>query len=464
MEKKLTVIPPSQTNITEKPERAPRYRVAAYCRVSTEQEEQLGSFANQVAYYTDYINGKEDYQLAGIFADEGISGTGTRKRAGFRSMIAACEAGKVDLVITKSISRFARNTRDCLHYARHLKNLGIPVIFEKEGINTMEASGELLFTILSSLAQEESRNISENTRWGIRSRFQQGIPHINTVNFLGYDKDEQGNLVINEKQAQVVRRIYREFLEGWQPSEIARKLNAEKTPGVHGEPRWAAVSVLRILQNEKYKGDLLMQKYYIRDFLTKELERNEGKLTQYYVENNHEPIIEREIWEAVQLEIKRIRAFKEIHHIRELGSGSFEPFYGKVFCSCCGGRFVKQSGRSTWRCINSSRKKEGSCKAKPVEEHEIEEYVTSAWASVISKRELLLPVWEKTLSNGNALERLRATQMMELTEKYTSWQEVENLARMLILEIQLAPSGKVQVLFMDATCLENSGEWMSAWR
>ena len=166
MEKKLTVIPPSQTNGNAKSASSSQCRVAAYCRVSTEQEEQLGSFANQIAYYTDYINEKEEYQLAGIFSDEGISGTGTRKRAGFRSMIAACEAGKVDLVITKSISRFARNTRDCLHYARYLKSLGIPVIFEKEGINTMESSGELLFTILSSLAQEESRNISENTRWG----------------------------------------------------------------------------------------------------------------------------------------------------------------------------------------------------------------------------------------------------------------------------------------------------------
>ena len=331
MEKKLTVIPPSQTNGNAKSANSSQCRVAAYCRVSTEQEEQMGSFANQIAYYTDYINEKEEYQLAGIFSDEGISGTGTRKRAGFRSMIAACEAGKVDLVITKSISRFARNTRDCLHYARYLKSLGIPVIFEKEGINTMESSGELLFTILSSLAQEESRNISENTRWGIRSRFQQGIPHINAACFLGYDKDEAGHLVINEGQAKVVRRIFREFLEGWQPSEIARMLNTENISGVHGESRWAAVSVVRILQNEKYKGDLLMQKYYIRDFLTKELEKNDGKLTQYYVENDHEAIIEREIWDAAQLEINRIKEFKRNHQIRELGSSSLELFYGKVF-------------------------------------------------------------------------------------------------------------------------------------
>lgn len=292
MEKKFTVIPPNQTNVT-KEEGRKGIRVAAYCRVSTDREEQQGSFANQIAYYTDYINEKEEYIFAGIFADEGISGTGTRKRAGFRNLITACEEGKIDLVLTKSISRFARNTRDCLHYVRLLKELGVPVIFEKEGINTMDATGELLFTVLSSLAQEESRNTSENTRWGIRSKFQKGIPHINTVTFLGYDKDEEGQLVINPKQAKIVRRIFYDFLSGWQPSEIARRLNQEKIPGVYGEPRWASVSIVRMLQNEKYKGDILMQKYYIKDFLTKKLEKNNGKLIQYYVENNHEPIMEK---------------------------------------------------------------------------------------------------------------------------------------------------------------------------
>ena len=453
MEKKLTVIPPSQTNGNAKSASSSQCRVAAYCRVSTEQEEQLGSFANQIAYYTDYINEKEEYQLAGIFSDEGISGTGTRKRAGFRSMIAAGEAGKVDLVITKSISRFARNTRDCLHYARYLKGLGIPVIFEKEGINTMESSGELLFTILSSLAQEESRNISENTRWGIRSRFQQGIPHINAACFLGYDKDEAGHLVINEGQAKVVRRIFREFLEGWQPSEIARMLNTENVSGVHGESRWAAVSVVRILQNEKYKGDLLMQKYYIRDFLTKELEKNDGKLTQYYVENDHEAIIEREIWDAAQLEINRIKEFKRNHQIRELGSSSLEPFYGKIFCGCCGGRMVKKSRKSVWRCINSGKEKGGFCKAKPVEGHKMEEYVSAAWAQLVSQRENLLPGWEKDIAQGNALERLRAAQMKELTEKYPAWFQAAKKTRMVIREIIIGGDKGCEILFMDGVRL-----------
>lgn len=234
MEKRITVIPANQIRGKSKTQQKKKLRVAAYCRVSTEQEEQLGSFANQVEYYTKYINNNPDYELVDIFADEGITGTNTKKREGFQQLIQACDDGKVDLVITKSISRFARNTADCLHYSRHLKSLGIPIKFEKEGINTMDASGELLFTILSSLAQEESRNISENTQWGIRSKFQKGIPHLNTECFLGYDKDESGHLIVNEEQAAIVKRIFRDFVEGWQVSEISKQLNDENIPGVHG--------------------------------------------------------------------------------------------------------------------------------------------------------------------------------------------------------------------------------------
>lgn len=455
MEKKLTVIPPSQVNTAGKQTEKPKCRVAAYCRVSTEQEEQLGSFANQVAYYTEYINSKTDYELAGIFSDEGISGTGIRRRAGFRSMIEACEAGKVDLVITKSISRFARNTRDCLHYTRHLKSLGIPVIFEKEGINTMEAAGELLFTILSSLAQEESRNISENTRWGIQSRFQQGIPHINTNCFMGYDKDENGHLIVNEKQAEIVRRIFREFLEGWQPSESARKLNREGVSGIHGLPRWSSVSILRMLQNEKYKGDLLMQKYYVKDFLTKQLEKNNGRFPQYYIENNHPAIIDRQDWEAVRLELERIEEFKKHHQIRELGSSTSEPLYGKMFCGSCGGRLMKKGGQSKWRCINTSKEKEKICSLQPVEETKIEAYLVCAWDRLVSQRENLLADWDAEIRQGNPLESLRASQMKELTQNSPDWEKASVKKRMLIREVIIDGNGRCEITFMDGICLKS---------
>lgn len=173
----------------------------------------------------------------------------TNKREQFKKMIKDCEDGKIDMVITKSISRFARNTQDCLQYSRKLKNLGIGIFFEKENINTLDAAGELLFTIMSSLAQEESRSISENCRWGIRTKFKQGVMHLNANHFLGYDKDEKGNLVINEAQAAIVRRVFDEFMNGLNPEVIAAELNSEGVPGCMGEPKWAVSTIQHILEN-----------------------------------------------------------------------------------------------------------------------------------------------------------------------------------------------------------------------
>lgn len=216
---------PAQRNIANRAvARNTKLRVAAYCRVSTEQDEQLNSFENQVTYYTEFITRNPNYELAGIYADEGISGTSTKRREQFNRMIADCEAGKIDLIITKSISRFARNTQDCLNYSRKLKDLGIGITFEKENISTMDSTGELLFTILSSLAQDESRSISENCQWGIRSLFKQGVVHINTNRFYGYDKDEDGRLVINPEQAKVVRWNLRKLHGRHHPRHHCRRI------------------------------------------------------------------------------------------------------------------------------------------------------------------------------------------------------------------------------------------------
>ncbi len=201
--------------------------MAAYCRVSTDQLEQLSSYEAQVAYYTAFIANHPDYEMGGIYADEGISVTNTKKREQFNKMIEDCKVGKIDMIITKSISRFARNTLDCLNYVRMLKDLGIGIIFEKENINCLDSKGEVLLTILSSLAQDESRSISENCTWGIRRRFEQGKVMVNHTKFMGYDKDENGNLVINEKQAKVVRRIYTDYLNGKGTNRIAYELENE---------------------------------------------------------------------------------------------------------------------------------------------------------------------------------------------------------------------------------------------
>ena len=253
MARSITVIPASQPyRVGGRTQQKTRnLRVAAYCRVSTDQEEQLNSFENQVEYYTKYIQDNPLYQMAGIYADEGISGTNTKKREEFKRMIRDCEEGKIDLVITKSISRFARNTQDCLEYSRRLKNLGIGIFFEKEHINTLDASGELLFTILSSLAQDESRNISENCKWGIRSKFKKGIPQVDCTKFLGYDKDDDGKLIVNQKQAKIVKRIYQEFLNGYNPAAIAKMLMEDHIKTGTGREEWRSASVRAILKNEK---------------------------------------------------------------------------------------------------------------------------------------------------------------------------------------------------------------------
>ena len=326
-------------------------KVASYCRVSTDSADQETSFESQQAHYLAVINANPAWTLAGIYADEGISGTQAKKRPEFQRLIDDCEAGKVDLILTKSISRFSRNTIECLTYVRQLKELNIPVIFEKEGINTMEASGELLLTILASLAQGESESISHNVRLGIRYGFQQGKPKLNSTNFLGYDTPKPHTLAINPEQAKLVRRIYRLYLEGLSPDKIARKLTSEGIPTVMGCAKWSAASIQGILTNEKYCGDVLMQKYYVTDFITHRLARNEGQLPQYFVENNHDPIVPKYIWTMVQGELRR-RAEMKIHHIENI----------RVECAKCGGHYRNVDG--VWRPYNP---KGCGCKRTTVE-------------------------------------------------------------------------------------------------
>ena len=397
-----------------------KLRVAAYCRVSTEQEEQLGSFANQVEYYTRLIEGEEDWAFAGIYADEGISGTGTRKRKGFQRLIEACDAGKVDFVITKSISRFARNTADCLVYARQLKDRGIPILFQKEGINTMEASGELLFTILSCFAQEESRSISENTKWGIRSKFQKGIPHVNTTRLFGFNKDADGQLCVDPEQGAVVRRIFRDYLMGFGEGEIARRMRQEGIPGITGTPRWSSTTVRRMLQNEKYQGDLLLQKYYTVSFLTGECARNEGALDQYFVMDAHEGIVSREEWEAVQQERARRLAYREEYQLKKLENTN--PFFNRIRCEACGGMVVRGYGKAGrkpfWRCGAACRKHKGTGTRTTFPEQEVRRVMYAAWAQLVENRAVYETKWRETMESSEtlALEKVRARQMLALME------------------------------------------------
>lgn len=389
MVKNITVIPASKkvTEGTLARKEIPKIRMAAYCRVSTDQEEQLSSYENQVSYYTNFISNNPQYELAGIYADEGISGTNTKKRKNFNRMIDDCEAGKIDRIIVKSISRFARNTLDCLNYVRRLKELGIGVTFEKEAIDTLDAKGEVLLTILSSLAQDESRSISENSTWGIRKRFEQGKFSVNTRKFMGYDSDESGNLIVNEEQAKIVRMIYEKYLCGRNYFVIARELNEAGIPGWNGKVNWIASTIETMLHNEKYKGDALLQKTYTVDFLTKKREKNQGQIAQYYVENNHPAIVKPEIWEAVQLEEQRRREYMKLHHIKAYSSDlANNPFASKIICGECGEAFGRKKWRprpgeyrSVWQC-NARYRVKGvmGCANRHIDESTLEEIFVKA--------------------------------------------------------------------------------------
>jgi len=302
----VTVIPAIQRIGNNKNgESKPKIRVAAYCRVSTDSEEQASSYDIQIEHYTNYIKKNKKWELAGIFADDGITGTNTKKRDEFNRMIEECMAGNIDMIITKSISRFARNTLDCLKYIRQLKDKNIAVFFEKENINTMDSKGEVLLTIMASLAQQESQSLSQNVKLGIQYRYQQGEVQVNHKRFLGYTKDENKQLVIDPEGAEVVKRIYREYLEGASLLQIARGLEADDILTAAGKSKWRPETLKKILQNEKYIGDALLQKTYTVDFLSKKRVKNNGIVPQYYVENSHEPIIPRDLFMQVQEEMVR---------------------------------------------------------------------------------------------------------------------------------------------------------------
>lgn len=337
MAKKVTVIPASPRNVVRGNVSIPRKRRACgYARVSTDKEEQESSFDNQMRHYKEYITSREDLEFVGMYSDDGISGTSTRRRNGFNQMILDALDGKIDLIITKTVSRFARNTVDSLTTIRKLKERGVEVYFEEQNIYTLDSKGELLITIMSSFAQEESHSISDNTKWGIRKRYEDGKVSVAYSRFLGYDKGPNGGLIVNPEEAETIRQIYKWFLEGFTPYTIAKKLTELGVLTPSGQEKWPASTVSSILQNEKYKGDALLQKQYTVDFLTKRRVKNDsGVLPQYYVEGDHEAIIDPDTFDLVQLEIQR----RKESRIRYSGVSIFSS---KIICGCCGATYGKK--------------------------------------------------------------------------------------------------------------------------
>lgn len=357
-----------------------RMRVAAYCRVSTASDAQETSYESQCRHYTDFIKDNTEWEFAGIYADEGITGTSASKRPEFMRLMSDCRKRRIDMVITKSISRFARNTLDCLKYIRELKALGIAIFFEKENINTLDAKGEVLVTIMASLAQEESQSISQNVRTGIQYRMQQGIGRLNTSIFLGFARgDQAGEWVIVPEEAEIVRQIFRDYLDGYSPGRIAASLMRDGVPSPAGKESWYASTVKSILTNEKYTGDLLMQKYYTEDFLTQRVLKNNGALPQYYVKNHHKPIIPRAVFERVQNEVKRRRSL--MNEPRRLRLTSGDALKGRIICGLCGRslkRCLTESG-DIWQCKRRAASSVIDCDCRIVFEEEIKVALTQAF-------------------------------------------------------------------------------------
>lgn len=390
IESKISLIP-AVSNIAQR-----KKRVAAYARVSTDSDEQFTSYEAQVDFYTRHIQSNPEWEFVEVYADEGVTGTTTKRREGFNRMINDALSGKIDLILTKSISRFARNTVDSLTTIRQLKEKGIEVYFEKENIYTLDAKGEVMLTIMSSLAQEESRSISENVTWGKRRSMEDGKFSLAYKRFLGYEKGEDGLPKIVEEEAKIIRQIYDSFLVGNTVRTIADNLTKQGIPTPAGKEKWSVSTIMSILQNEKYKGDALLQKTYTVDFLSKTIKKNQGEVPQYYIQNSHPAIIDPDTFELVQNEIKRRRPNR-----RQLHRSS--PFSGKIICGDCGGFYgqkVWHSGSKyrshIWRC-NQKYAGDTHCATPNLREKDIKSAFVVAFNQLLGDKEQYIAHFEELL-------------------------------------------------------------------
>lgn len=389
-------------------------RAAGYARVSTERDEQFTSFEAQVDYYSRFIREHKDWEFVDVYTDEGISGTNTKHRQGFNRMIADAKNGRIDLIITKSISRFARNTVDTLTTIRELREKNVECYFEKENIWTFDSQGEVLVTIMSSLAQEESRSMSENIRWAVIKKFEQGKFSLPYKQFLGYDRGKDGEPVVNPEQAEVVKKIYYRFLCGYSPRAIAEELTRDKIPTPSGKsPVWNCSTIQRILQNEKYAGNAVLQKTFTIDFLNKKIVKNNGQMTKFSVTGSHEAIISQEQYDLVQEELKNRTALRS-------NAYSSTIFTNRIFCGYDGTAFGPKVWHSTdkyrrviYRC---NHKYDGNipCKTPHLTEEEIKRAFVSAVNRLRINRDDIISSIDLVCSqlfDGTALEnRLSETE------------------------------------------------------
>ena len=362
LDRRVRVIPATKTQGAIHSTHDGKKRVAAYCRVSTDSEEQLNSYEAQKSYYTQKIEDSSDWEMAGIYADEGITGTSLKKRTEFKKMITACKRGHIDLIITKSLSRFARNTVDCLETVRLLKANGIGVYFEKENINTLTESSEFLITLFSGFAQAESESLSKNVAWGKAKSAEAGKVTFQYKKMLGYRRGADGQPEIVPEEAEVIKRIYHRYLDGCTLGQIKRELDADKVPTAQGVDSWSPAIIHNILTNEKYIGDALLQKTYVTDCISKKVKKNQGERAMYYVENNHPAIISREVFDQVRNEMTRRSSKRKV--LQKSGKTELGKYSGKyaltelLVCGECGSPYKRvtwaRNGkkRIVWRCVS----------------------------------------------------------------------------------------------------------------
>ncbi len=387
-------------------------RVAAYCRVSTEQEEQQNSYQVQISYYTDLINRKKEWTLVKIFADEGISGTQAKKRPEFLKMIRMCRQQKIDLIITKSISRFARNTVDCLEYVRQLKDLGIGVIFEKENLNTLTMTSEFMIALYGSFAQAESESISKNVSWGKQKAYAEGKVSFQYAKLLGYKKGANGKPEIVPEEAETVRMIYDLFLDGLSFTRIKKALENQNLLTATGKKIWSESNIKSILKNEKYVGDALLQKTFTVDCISKKVQKNNGERPMYLVTNHHDPIIDRDTFNRVQQELARRTSKRKISDKTITEQGKYSSKYALselLICGHCGTPYRRctwtSCGRKqiVWRCISRLEHGKKYCTDSPtIHEEPLQMAILSAVNEYLDCREEIAKILKANI--GSVLE------------------------------------------------------------
>lgn len=377
-----------------------KLRVAAYARVSTDEAEQLNSYNVQCEYYTTYIQGKPEWEFVGLYADEGITGTSAKRRKEFQRLIKDALDDKIDLILVKSVSRFARNTVDSLQTVRSLRDKGVRVFFEKENIDSMDAKCDMILSIYSSLAEEESRSISTNIRWAHQKKVERGEVVFNFKNLYGYTQDEEKNVTIKIQEAEVVREIYHKYLIGYSLGSIIRELKETGIKSPMGGKKWSSSTVKRILENEKYIGDVILQKTYKRDFLTQRRVLNTGQAPQKYVENNHPAIIDKLTWEAVQAEMERRNSLRSAG----LGKGRYDmryAFSGVIECGECGAGFRRHNYTNdkkvepTWVCKQHIKGAQ-HCSQEVIKEKMLEELFVEMLNQILDNRDSILRKVEKS--------------------------------------------------------------------